>query len=119
MVCQNVDSLPCLLTELKLLKKPGKLVGRVGEVEHHEEVHPNTKVVVDGDDPEFWLHQGRIEPIPSKSLLLLRVKVVSPLVAGKTLIEPGIMSRSVSSVDQVVDLSFLSLCDLLHHGSKC
>ena len=33
-------------------------------------------------------------------------------------LEPDIMSRSVSSVDQVVDLSFLSLCDLLHLGIR-
>merc|ERR1719458_1896335 len=95
MVCQDVDSLPCLLTELRLVSEPSKLVGWVGEVEHHEEVHPNTKVVVDGDDPEFWLHQGRIEPIPSESLLLLRVKGVSPLVAGKSLIQPGTRGNGV------------------------
>ena len=33
-------------------------------------------------------------------------------------LEPDIMSRSVSSVDQVVNLSFLSLCDLLHLGIR-
>ena len=29
------------LTELQLVSKPGKLVCRVREVEHHEEVHPH------------------------------------------------------------------------------
>ena len=45
-----------LLTELKLLNEPSKLVGRVGEVEHHEEVHPNLMIrrimIIDHDDGE-------------------------------------------------------------------
>ena len=28
-------------------------------------------LVVDGDDPEFWLHQDRIEPIPDYHIQLL------------------------------------------------
>ena len=41
---QEDSHLPSLLTELQLLSEPGKLVGRVGEVEHHEEVHPNLMI---------------------------------------------------------------------------
>ena len=37
----NDTYLSGVLTELQLVRKPGKLVCRVREVEHHEEVHPH------------------------------------------------------------------------------
>ena len=42
----NDTYLSGVLTELQLVRKPGKLVCRVREVEHHEEVHPHLILLV-------------------------------------------------------------------------
>ena len=62
----------------QLFHQPGQLVGGVGEVEHHEEVHADAEVVVDGDDPEARPDEAGVEAVLAEHLPRLLVQVIGP-----------------------------------------